>query len=81
MTTTSYTATVRRYNGTSGEREIERKIRIPLPVYLESFAELWPFHREMIQDDNTIRVMVYSTQGRFQAWNADYFFTIEPITA
>jgi len=80
MTTPRFTATVRRYNGTSGEREIERKIRIPLTIYLESFAELWPFHRKALAGDRLL-VDVYSTADRFASHQPDYIFTINPINA
>lgn len=80
MTTPRYTATVRRYNGDTGERQIEKKILIPLNLYLESFAELWPFHRKALIGDRVV-VDVYSTSARFRDHEPDYIFTINPVTA
>ena len=81
MTNKRYTATVRRFSGISGKLQMARRIVTPVDLFLESFAECWPFHRKTIQEDGTYRVMVYSTQGRFLGWNADYYFTVTPINA
>lgn len=80
MTTPRYTATVRRYNGKTMDCEIDQKIMIPLDLYLESFADLWPFHRTHITGDRIV-VDVYSTAERYKWHDADYFFSINPITA
>lgn len=79
MTTPKHTAILRRYNGITGELEVERKSIIPVQELLDSFHELWPYHRKLIQPDGIFRVLVYSTAGRYEGWNADYYFTIEPL--